>query len=116
VKVGDVIGTETGENWGPVQSSVTQLVTQGTLPATISGSESQLVTVAIVDWGGVTGATTVKVLGFAELWIDGISKNSSTQILTVQFVRYIADTATGGGGSTAMAPIIRHTLRSKRRT
>ena len=99
VKIGDVVATETGESWGPVQSAVNSLITQGSLPANITGNESQLVTVAVVDWGGVNGASQVTVLGFAELWIDSISKSGSNQILTVQFVRYITKVASGGGGS-----------------
>ncbi len=99
VKVGDVIATKTGENWGPVQSAVNGLITAGNLPSTITGNESQLVTVPIVDWGTVNGASQVRVLGFAEVWIDSISKSGSNQLLTVQFVKYISKYASGGGGS-----------------
>jgi hypothetical protein len=101
VKVGDVIATKTGENWGPVNSAVNGLITAGNLPSALTGKESQLVTVPIVDWGSVNGASQVTVLGFAEVWIDSISKSGSTQTLTVQFVRYITPTASGGGGSTS---------------
>jgi Putative Flp pilus-assembly TadE/G-like len=101
VKVGDVIATKTGEDWGQTLSGVNSLITAGSLPASITGKESQLVTVPIVDWGSVNGASQVTVLGFAEVWIDSISKHSSTQTLTVQFVRFITATASGGGGTTS---------------
>jgi hypothetical protein len=101
VKVGDVIATKTGENWGPVKSAVDGLITGGNLPSALTGNESQLVTVPIVDWGSVNGASQVTVLGFAEIWIDSISKSGSTRTLTVQFVRYIAPTASSGDGSTS---------------
>jgi hypothetical protein len=101
VKIGDSLNTKPGATWGPVQTAVNGLITQGNLPANIIGNESQLVTVAIVNWGGANGASNVTVLGFAELWIDSISKTKNTETLTVQFVRYIADTATKGGGTTS---------------
>lgn len=99
IKVGDVIATKTGENWGPVSSAVNGLITAGSLPSSITGKESQLVTVPIVDWGNVNGASTVTVLGFAEVWIDSISKQGSMQTLTVQFVQYLAPEAVAGGGA-----------------
>ena len=101
VKVGDVIATKSGESWGPVQTAVNGLITAGNLPSAITGNESQLVTVPIVSWGTVNGATQVTVLGFAEVWIDSISMTGSTQTLTVQFVSYITKAASGGGGPTS---------------
>ncbi len=100
-KVGDVIATKTGETWGPVQTAVDSLITAGNLPANITGNESQLVTVPIVNWGSVNGASQVTVLGFAEVWIDSISKTGSTQTLTVQFVQFVTKVATSGGGTTS---------------
>jgi len=82
VKVGDVIATKTGENWGPVQSAVNSLITAGSLPSTLTGNESQLVTVPVVNWGPSNGASQVTVLGFAEVWIDSISKSGSNQVLS----------------------------------
>jgi hypothetical protein len=64
------------------------------------------VTVPIVNWGAVNGATQVTVLGFAEVWIDSISKHGSTQTLTVQFVKYITKTASSGGGTTSYGAYI----------
>jgi hypothetical protein len=99
MKVGDVVATKPGENWGPVRDAVNGLITAGSLPSSITGKESQLVTVPIVDWGNVNGASSVKVLGFANVWIDSISKQGSTQTLTVQFVQYLAPEAFAGGGA-----------------
>jgi hypothetical protein len=106
VKVGDVIATKTGEDWGQTLAAVNTLITAGSLPSTITGKESQLVTVPIVDWGTVNGASTVKVLGFAEVWIDSISKQGSTQTLTVQFVQYLAPNAVAGGSSNSYGAYI----------
>jgi Flp pilus assembly protein TadG len=106
VKVGDVIATKTGESWGPVQSAVDGLITAGNLPATLTGNESQLVTVPIVNWGNVNGASQVTVLGFAEVWIDSISKSGSSQVLTVQFVQYVTKTAIAGGGKTSYGAFV----------
>jgi hypothetical protein len=99
VKVGDVVATKTGEDWGQTLAAVNTLITVGSLPSTITGKESQLVTVPIVNWGTVNGASTVTVLGFAELWIDSLSKQGSTQTLQVQFVQYLAPDGVAGGGA-----------------
>lgn len=101
VKIGDVIATKTGEDWGETSTAVDSLITAGSLPTTLTGNESQLVTVPIVNWGSVNGASQVTVLGFAQLWIDSIAKQGSNQILTVQFVQYLTKTATAGGGTTS---------------
>ena len=101
VKVGDIIATKPGQNWGPVSAAVNGRITGGTLPSSITGNESQLVTVPIVDWGTVNGASQVKVLGFAEVWLDSITKSGSNQKLTVQFVKYVSKYASGGGGSSS---------------
>ncbi len=101
MKIGDIVATQTGEAWGPVQSAVNSLITAGSLPSTLTGKESQLVTVPIVNWGSTNGASQVTVLGFAEVWIDSIAKQGSNQILTVQFVQYLTKTASGGGGTTS---------------
>ncbi len=106
IKIGDVIATKTGEDWGPVQSAVNSLITAGSLPSTLTGSESQLVTVPIVNWGNVNGASQVTVLGFAEVWIDSISKQGSNQVLTVQFVQFLTKNATAGGGTTSYGAYI----------
>ena len=110
VKVGDVIATKTGEDWGQTSSAVNGLITKGNMPSSITGNESQLVTVPIVDWGAVNGASQVTVLGFAELWIDSITKSGSNQILTVQFVKYVSKYASGGGGSNNYGAFIQPTL------
>jgi Putative Flp pilus-assembly TadE/G-like len=99
VKVGDVVATKTGEDWGQTLAAVNTLITGGSLPSTITGKESQLVTVPIVNWGTVNGASTVTVLGFAELWIDSLSKQGSTQTLQVQFVQYLAPNGVAGGSA-----------------
>ena len=56
-------------------------------------------TVPIVNWGTTNGASSVTVLGFAEVWIDSITKSGNTQTLSVQFVQYIAPEAVAGGGT-----------------
>jgi len=106
VKVGDVIATKTGEDWGQTSAAVNSLITAGSLPSTLTGNESQLVTVPIVNWGSVNGASQVTVLGFAEVWIDSISKHGSAQTLTVQFVQYLTKTATSGGGTTSYGAFV----------
>lgn len=98
VKVGDVIATTTGDDWTLVSTAVNSLIKSAGLPSTLTGNEAQLVTMPIVDWGIVNGATQVKVLGFAEVWICGIVKFGSNEILTVQFVQYISKIASSGGG------------------
>ena len=60
-----------------------------------------------MNWGAVNGASQVTVLGFAEVWIDSISKQGSTQTLTVQFVQYITRSATAGGGTTSYGAFVR---------
>jgi hypothetical protein len=99
IKVGDFISTKPGQSWGQVQPAVNGRITGGNLLAAITGNESQLVTVPIVDWANVNGKKGVPVLGFAEVWIDSISKNSGNQVLTVQFVKYISKYASAGGAS-----------------
>jgi hypothetical protein len=84
-----------------VQTAVDSLITAGSLPSTLTGNESQLVTVPVVNWGSTNGASQVTVLGFAEVWIDSIAMSGSNQVLTVQFVQYVTKIATGGGGSTS---------------
>jgi hypothetical protein len=102
VQIGDVIATKSGMTFGPVRDAVNGLITSGSLPASITGSESQLVTVPIVDWGSSkSGASQVTVLGFAEIWLDSITQVQGNQVLTVQFVQYLAPEATRGGGTTS---------------
>jgi hypothetical protein len=101
IKVGDSISTKPGQSWGQVQPAVNGRITGGNLPATITGNESQLVTVPIVDWGTVNGASQVKVLGFAEVWLDSLTKTGSNQKLMVQFVKYVSKYASGAGGSSS---------------
>jgi Flp pilus assembly protein TadG len=106
IKIGDVVTSKTGENWGQTQTSVNSLITAGTLPASITGKEPQLVTVPIVNWNSPHGSTQATVLGFAEVWIDSISKQGNSQLLTVQFVKFLAPEASSGGGTTSYGAYI----------
>ena len=76
----------------------TRLNKSAGLPSSLTGNESQLVTMPIVDWGIVNGATQVRVLGFAEVWICSIVKFGRSEILTAQFVPYISKIASAGDG------------------
>jgi hypothetical protein len=96
LSVGDSVSPKTGETWGPVRDAVNGRA-DGTLPPTpLTGNEPQLVTVPIVsDFSN--GTTQVKVLGFAEVWLIGISKSGKAQTLDVEFVKYVSKVAIAGG-------------------
>ena len=100
VTTGNWLMPKTGISWGPVSSAVSGLADGSTLPATLTGTEPQLVTVPIIDWstsGG--GSNPVQIKGFAEAWIIGITKSGSDMTLKVQFVQYVSNYASGGAGA-----------------
>ena len=99
LKVGQSITPKTGESWGPVSGAVDALITNpGPPPATLTGNESQLVTVPIVT-PFTNGSSAVTILGFAEVWlVSDIVKSSNSQVLTVQFVKFVPNDGLGGGG------------------
>jgi len=99
--VGQSITPKTGESWGPVSTAVDGLITNpGLAPTTITGSPSQLVTVPIVS-PFTNGSASVKVLGFAEVWlVSDITKSGSAQTLTVEFLKYVPNDGLAGGGPT----------------
>jgi hypothetical protein len=102
IKVGDQIDTQTGVGWGPTSADMAQIgvtSTNNPMPSTLTGTEPQLVTVPIVNWGNVNGASAVTVLGFAKVWIDSYSKSGSTLTMNVQFVNYILTDAINGSSS-----------------
>jgi len=101
IKVQQSITPKTGESWGPVSSAINDLITNpGPPPATLTGNESQLVTVPIVTPFS-NGSTAVTVVGFAEVWlVSDITKSSSAQTLTVQFVKFVPNSGLAGGGPT----------------
>jgi hypothetical protein len=105
VSAGDWVYTEPGIKWGQVSKAVSALNPTGaTAPtdqaALSSGNYSELVTVPVVDWSTSSpgSSSPVKLLGFAQVWIVGISMNSSNEILTVQYVKGISKYASSGGG------------------
>jgi Putative Flp pilus-assembly TadE/G-like len=101
VSVGDWLYPKPGESWGKVRSAVGTRATGATLPSTLTGSEPQLVTVPVIDWSTSNGASSpVKILGFAEVWLVGISKQGSNQQLTVQFVQFVSQYGSSSGGPT----------------
>jgi hypothetical protein len=70
-----------------------------TIPSTLTGNESQLVLVPIVNWAGSSGASSgVTILGFAEMWIVNYGKSGSNVTISAQFVKYISKYASRGGG------------------
>jgi hypothetical protein len=100
VNVGDWLSTKTGQDWGPVNSSVASrgIVNGTALPSTLKGNEPNLVTVPLVSWAGVNGGTDpIQIKAFAEVWIVGIGKQGSSQQLTVQFVQWLDDHGTTPG-------------------
>jgi len=65
--VGQSITPKTGESWGQIHPAVDGLITNpGPPPATLTGNESQLVTVPIVT-PFTNGSSAVTIVGFAEL-------------------------------------------------
>jgi len=93
---------ETGVAWGPVSSAVKSLADGSTLPAVLTGNEPQLVTVPIVDWSTANGGSSpVQIMGFAQVWLVGISKSGSDEVLNVQFVQYVSKYASGGGAGSS---------------
>jgi Flp pilus assembly protein TadG len=101
LSVGQSITPKTGESWGQVSTAVDGLITNpGPPPATLTGNESQLITVPIVT-PFTNGSSAVTILGFAEVWlVSDIVKGGKTQTLTVQFVKFVPKDGLAGGGPT----------------
>jgi Putative Flp pilus-assembly TadE/G-like len=100
VSVGNTLYPKTGETWGQVQSAINSHDPNGSLaPTTLTGNEPQLVTIPIVS-SFSNGQTPVTILGFAEVWLMGISKSGAGQTLNVEFVKYISKYGKSGGGGT----------------
>jgi hypothetical protein len=100
VSTGQWVSPKTGVNWGPVSSTVSSLADGSSLPAVLTGNEPQLVTVPIVNWGSSGGSAPVQIMGFAQVWLLGITKVGSNVGLNVQFVQYVSKYASGGNGSS----------------
>jgi hypothetical protein len=101
VSVGDALYPKSGISWGQVNSAMASIVTNSgaTIPSTLTGNESQLVLIPIVDWSGTSGSSSgVPILGFAEMWIVNYGKSGSNVTISAQFVKYISKYASGGGG------------------
>jgi Putative Flp pilus-assembly TadE/G-like len=105
VSVGDWVDTKPGVQWGQVSQAVGALNPSGAYAPTDqtaleSGNYPQLVTVPVVDWSTSSSGSSspVKILGFAQVWVVGISKTASNEVLTVQYVHGISKSASSGGG------------------
>ena len=94
--INDWIMPETGVKYGQVSSAVSQIANGSTAPSVLTGNEPQLVTAPIVDWSTSNGGSSaVKILGFAEVWVIGMTKSGNTETLQVQFVQYVSKYASG---------------------
>jgi len=115
LKIGDTVGTKPGATWGPVQSGFNTRVShhnsmpnapdpnsicngQNPTPPFPAG-DPLLVTLPVADISGCSGRCSgVKVLGFANVYLTGVSKSGPNISLTGCFV---TNTTIGGGGSSS---------------
>ena len=68
-------------------------------PNQIKIGDRQLVIVPMVDWNGATGATAVRIKGFAAVWITELTGSGTNITLYGQFVKVVDQYAQGGAGT-----------------
>jgi hypothetical protein len=111
LKVGDTVGTKPGATWGPVQSGFnTRMAHHNSMPnapdpnsvcnggknPTFPPGDPLLVTLPVADISACSGKCSgVTILGFANVYLTGISKSGPNISLTGCFVE---NTTIGGGG------------------
>lgn len=106
VNVGDSVSTEPGAKVGPTQAGVKARLDAGaSFDSSATWSEHQLadpraVTVPLVDWAGAGGRSPVQVLGFAEVWLTGVSGSDITAVFIAQGVS--GDTSPGAPNAGAL--------------
>jgi Flp pilus assembly protein TadG len=92
VSVGDLVSTETGEMTGPVRSSFNTRISAGETmdPGGTWSSHSlddpRAATVPIVDFANINGNSQVPVLGFAEVWLVGVTNKLGINAIFLQQV------------------------------
>ena len=68
-------------------------------PNQIKIGDRQLVIVPMVDWNGATGATAVRIKGFAAVWITELTGSGTNITLYGQFVKVVDQYAQGGAST-----------------
>ena len=103
INLGDLLSTETGKMTGQVRTSFTQRIDAGAVVdpggtfANHALDDPRVVTVPIVNFAAVNGASQVPVKGFAEVWLDSIDSHLN---ITAIFIQQI----TPGGAPNPAAP------------
>jgi Flp pilus assembly protein TadG len=110
LNVGDSIPTEPGATTGPTRKGIDDRIAAG-LAFDPSGTaanhglnDPRAVTVPLVDWAGAAGRSDVNVVGFCEIWLDGVTGTDIKSTFIAQSVRG------QGGGSPPYAGALHTTL------
>ncbi len=108
VTLGDLIYTETGNLVGPTQQGVNYRLSGGssTDPSGTAVAHTlndpRVIEIPVVDFNDPNGKSQVPLLGFAELWITGVSGNGN---ISCEFITQVAaNNFPGDSSSSTTAP------------
>ncbi|PGS51939.1 TadE/TadG family type IV pilus assembly protein [Bacillus sp. AFS041924] len=94
VAINDTAKTKTGQSWGPVEDAFQYLIDSDAdkpicqSAATADRSCKRVIFCPVIDtWDGVNGKDTVKIIGLAAYWIEGINK--SDKEVKGQFIKMV---------------------------
>ncbi|MFP5105677.1 pilus assembly protein TadG-related protein [Neobacillus sp. C211] len=81
--VGNQVKTEPGEMWGPVSSTINELINSDSNKPHCQSAETadsqckRVINIVVIDtWDGANGRDTLNVTGFATYWIDGFDNKT----------------------------------------
>jgi Flp pilus assembly protein TadG len=100
VTIGDWVTTEPGVKVGPVDQGFNDRITaaQSQDPSgnyqTHSLTNARIIVIPMVDWGNINGRSQVQVMGFAAMWLDGVSGGQ----INTHFITQVIPDSLGGPG------------------
>ena len=105
VSVGDMLTTEPGEMVGPARKGADARLSRstwmGSTPPTgdnFDPTDSRVVLVPLVDFGGVQGRSQGPVIGFVTMWIESVDNKGT---LTMYLLSGVSGNSQGGSGAPA---------------
>ncbi len=94
ISVGDYINTETGDMSGACNDIKNYVNSENSSFGNIPRGSIRLWTIPLVDSLSVDGTKPVLVVGFAEFYVENVTKNAGKIELNGRFVRYVVNGST----------------------
>jgi hypothetical protein len=108
--IGDVVATEPGNMVGPTRAGFDARISAGmefdssASPSSYELGDPRVVTVPIIDYAGVQGKDHLEVIGFAEVWIDGVTGKGEVTIYPLRQVAYASQPGSDAPDFGAYSP------------